>query len=146
VTGLPITVDGHPTTVQVLWDAEGPSVESAAAPAPDQDFVVVEAEDSVIVLEGGRQNRISLQDPSAVDLEHLDEGGLVRAPMHGKLVAVFVEVGERVAKGQRLAIVEAMKMEHALVAPSDAEVVEIAAAPGAQVEEGARLIVLKTEE
>jgi 3-methylcrotonyl-CoA carboxylase alpha subunit len=146
VTGLPVSVDGHPATVQVLWDAEGPSIESASGPAPDQDFVVVEAEDTVIVLGGGRQTRISLQDPSAVDLEHLDEGGTVRAPMHGKLVAVFVEAGERVTKGQRLAVVEAMKMEHALVAPADAEVIEIAAAPGTQVEEGARLIVLKSEE
>jgi 3-methylcrotonyl-CoA carboxylase alpha subunit len=39
-----------------------------------------------------------------------------------------------------------MKMEHALVAPSDGEVAEIAAEPGAQVAEGARLIILKTEE
>jgi 3-methylcrotonyl-CoA carboxylase alpha subunit len=57
-----------------------------------------------------------------------------------------VQPGERVEKGQRLAIVEAMKMEHVLVAPADAEIAEIAAEPGAQVAEGARLIVLKTEE
>ena len=62
-----------------------------------------------------------------------------------KLVAVFGQPGDRVEKGQRLAIVEAMKMEHVLVASSDAEVAEIAAEPGTQVAEGARLIVLKTE-
>jgi 3-methylcrotonyl-CoA carboxylase alpha subunit len=66
--------------------------------------------------------------------------------MHGKLIAVFVKAGERVAKGQRLAILEAMKMEHALVAPADGEVAEVAAEPGSQVAEGARLIVLKTDE
>jgi 3-methylcrotonyl-CoA carboxylase alpha subunit len=43
-------------------------------------------------------------------------------------------------------VVEAMKMEHALVAPADGEVAEIAAELGAQVDEGARLIVLKTDE
>ena len=64
--------------------------------------------------------------------------------MHGKLIAVFVEPGDRVEKGQRLAIVEAMKMEHALVAPAAGEVAEVAAEPGAQVAEGARLIVLAT--
>ena len=85
-------------------------------------------------------------DPFDVDLEHMDEGGAVKAPMHGKLIAVFVQPGDRVEKGQRLAIVEAMKMEHVLVAPADGEVAEIAAEPGAQVAEGARLIVLKTEE
>ena len=66
--------------------------------------------------------------------------------MHGKLIAIFVKPGDRVEKGQRLAVVEAMKMEHALLAPADGEVAEVAAEPGAQVSEGARLIVLKTEE
>jgi 3-methylcrotonyl-CoA carboxylase alpha subunit len=51
-----------------------------------------------------------------------------------------------VVKGQRLAIVEAMKMEHALLAPADGEVAEVAAEPGAQVSEGARLILLKADE
>jgi 3-methylcrotonyl-CoA carboxylase alpha subunit len=75
----------------------------------------------------------------------MDGGGSIKAPMHGKLVALFVTVGDRVEKGQRLAVVEAMKMEHALVAPADGEVAEVAFAVGAQVPEGARLIVLRTE-
>ena len=106
----------------------------------------VEAPHGVYILRNGRQTLVQPYDPFDVDLEHMDEGGSVKAPMHGKLVAVFVQPGDRVEKGQRLAIVEAMKMEHVLVAPSDAEVAEIAAEPGAQVAEGARLIVLKTEE
>jgi 3-methylcrotonyl-CoA carboxylase alpha subunit len=145
VTGLPVVVEGSPRNVQVRWDAEGPSVDGAAMFETDQHFVVVGADDDVIVLGDGRQTRISLQDVTAVDLDHLDEGGSVRSPMHGKLISVFVAAGDRVTKGQRLAIVEAMKMEHVLVAPSDAEVVEVAAVPGAQVAEGARLIVLKGE-
>jgi 3-methylcrotonyl-CoA carboxylase alpha subunit len=110
------------------------------------DGNLIYTDEGVLVLRKGRQTRISLYDPFDVDLEHMDEGGSVKAPMHGKLVAVFVQAGDRVEKGQRLAIVEAMKMEHVLVAPSDAEVAEIAAEPGAQVAEGARLIVLKTED
>jgi 3-methylcrotonyl-CoA carboxylase alpha subunit len=86
---------------------------------------------------------VQLYDPFAVDLEHLEEGGLVKAPMHGKLVAVLVRPGDRVQKGQRLAVIEAMKMEHALVAPTAGEVAEVAAAPGAQVAQGAPLIFLK---
>lgn len=99
----------------------------------------------VIVVREGRQTHVAFYDPFNVDLEHMDEGGSVKAPMHGKLVAVFVQPGEKVEKGQRLAIVEAMKMEHVLVAPSDGEVAEIAAEPGAQVAEGARLVVLKAD-
>ncbi|QFU16690.1 acetyl/propionyl/methylcrotonyl-CoA carboxylase subunit alpha [Microvirga thermotolerans] len=105
----------------------------------------VQTDQGVIVLSEGRQTRVSPYDPFDVDLEHLNGGNVVKAPMHGKLVALFVKPGERVEKGQRLAVVEAMKMEHALVAPADGEVEEIAAEPGAQVAEGARLIVLRTE-
>jgi 3-methylcrotonyl-CoA carboxylase alpha subunit len=107
---------------------------------------VVELDEGVIVLKDGHQTRLAAYDPFAVDLEHIDEGGTVKAPMHGKLIAVFVKPGDKVEKGQRLAIVEAMKMEHALVAPAAGEVVEVAAAPGAQVAEGARLIVVATAE
>jgi 3-methylcrotonyl-CoA carboxylase alpha subunit len=87
---------------------------------------------------------MALHDPFEVDLEHMDGGDSIKAPMHGKLIALFVKPGDKVEKGQRLAIVEAMKMEHALVAPADGEVAEVAAQPGAQVAEGARLIVLQT--
>jgi 3-methylcrotonyl-CoA carboxylase alpha subunit len=139
-----VTVEGEPFTVRLAWDAEGPSAGTEAV-AADESFTIVEADESVIVLDRGRQTRMALHDPFAVDLEHMDEGGAVRAPMHGKLIAVFVQPGDRVEKGQRVAIVEAMKMEHALVAPADGEVAEVAAELGAQVSEGARLIVLKAE-
>jgi 3-methylcrotonyl-CoA carboxylase alpha subunit len=142
-TGLPIVVDGEPTTLRLAWDAGGASI--ASDEESGDDFTVVEADEEVIVLRNGRQTRIALHDPFAVDLEHMDEGGTVKAPMHGKLVAVFVQVGDKVEKGQRLAVVEAMKMEHALVAPADGEVAEVAAEPGAQVAEGARIIVLKSD-
>jgi 3-methylcrotonyl-CoA carboxylase alpha subunit len=108
-------------------------------------FVGGDSSKDVFVVKDGRQSHVRLHDPFAVDLEHMDEGGSVKAPMHGKLIALFVQPGDRVEKGQRLAVVEAMKMEHVLVAPIDAEVAEIAAEPGAQVAEGARLIVLRAQ-
>jgi 3-methylcrotonyl-CoA carboxylase alpha subunit len=109
--------------------ASGLAVRASGDPA----VAIVEADGEVIVLKDGRQTRVALHDPFAVDLEHLEAGGLVAAPMHGRLVAVLVAPGERVAKGQRLAVVEAMKMEHALLAPAAGEVAEVAAAPGAQM-------------
>ncbi len=146
-TGLPVVVDGQPATLRLAFDAFGPSVKVGdVTVAEEQDFTVVQTGSGVIVLHEGRQTRVALHDPFAVDLEHLDEGGLVKAPMHGKLVAVFVAPGDRVERGQRLAVVEAMKMEHVLTAAADGEVAEVAAEPGAQVAEGARLIVIRTEE
>jgi 3-methylcrotonyl-CoA carboxylase alpha subunit len=103
---------------------------------------VIPAGDAVLLVRKGRQTAIQRVDPFAVDLEHLDSGDSVNAPMHGKLVAVFVSPGDRVEKGQRLAVVEAMKMEHALLAPRDGEIAEVLGEPGGQVAEGARLVVL----
>ncbi len=158
--GLPIRVDGERVDVTLEWPKPGSrpddinvSVRWAGGvshlvddyiPMDQRAFAMTD--DGVIVLRDGRQTRVSLHDPFDVDLEHIGEGGSVKAPMHGKLIAVFVQPGDRVEKGQRLAIVEAMKMEHVLVAPSEGEVAEVAAEPGAQVAEGARLIVLRTQE
>jgi 3-methylcrotonyl-CoA carboxylase alpha subunit len=64
------------------------------------------------------------------------------APMHGKVLALFVEKGAQVTRGQRVAIIEAMKMEHTIVAPMDGIVTEIAVAKDAQIAEGARLMVI----
>jgi 3-methylcrotonyl-CoA carboxylase alpha subunit len=66
--------------------------------------------------------------------------------MPGLVKAVFVAAGDRVERGQRLAILEAMKMEHALTAGRDAVVAEVLVATGAQVEAGAALILLASEE
>jgi propionyl-CoA carboxylase alpha chain/3-methylcrotonyl-CoA carboxylase alpha subunit len=65
--------------------------------------------------------------------------------MPGKIVAAPAAAGDAVAKGAPIIVLEAMKMEHALVAPADGEVAEITAEVGSQVAEGARLIVLKSE-
>jgi 3-methylcrotonyl-CoA carboxylase alpha subunit len=62
--------------------------------------------------------------------------GEIESPMPGKVTAVEVSQGDKVAKGQRLLTLEAMKMEHALTAPFDGTVAELNAKAGAQVSEG----------
>jgi len=65
--------------------------------------------------------------------------------MNGRLVAVAVGEGERVEAGQRLAVVEAMKMEHALIAPYAGVVRDLGANVGDQVEMGARIMWVEKE-
>jgi 3-methylcrotonyl-CoA carboxylase alpha subunit len=60
--------------------------------------------------------------------------GAILAPMPGKVIAVEVAQGQAVAKGQKLLTLEAMKMEHTLVAPFDGVVAELNASAGAQVQ------------
>ncbi len=69
-----------------------------------------------------------------------------RAPMPGLVRAVLVAPGQAVARGDRMVVIEAMKMEHALVAPRDGRVAEVLAAEGAQVEAGATLVRLEPED
>jgi 3-methylcrotonyl-CoA carboxylase alpha subunit len=71
------------------------------------------------------------------------EGGRLTAPMPGKLVAFLAKAGDSVAKGQPLAVMEAMKMEHTISAPRDGTVAELLFAVGDQVSDGAELLKLE---
>ena len=74
------------------------------------------------------------------------EAGRLTAPMPGKVVSFAVKAGDRVKKGQALAIMDAMKMEHTIAAPADGVVAELLFAPGDQVTEGAELLRLELPE
>jgi propionyl-CoA carboxylase alpha chain len=65
--------------------------------------------------------------------------------MPGKVIELRVEVGQRVAAGEVLIVLEAMKMEHPMRAPEDGVVAELRVAAGEQVENGALLLVVETD-
>jgi geranyl-CoA carboxylase alpha subunit len=69
--------------------------------------------------------------------------GLLFAPMHGRLADICVAEGAQVKKGDRLAVLEAMKMQHELTAGIDGRVKRIAATPGVQI--AARDLILEIE-
>jgi 3-methylcrotonyl-CoA carboxylase alpha subunit len=71
--------------------------------------------------------------------------GALTAPMPGRVVAVEVKAGQSVTKGQRIVVIEAMKMEQALLAPFDGTVAELGPGTGAQVSEGALLARIEPE-
>jgi len=142
---LPILVEGENLVAQVTYDARGVEV-SVDGDAAAADAAAVAADDAVYVLRHGRQTKISLRDLALDEAGEKGSGGLVRAPMHGKVLALLVKPGERVSRGQRLAIIEAMKMEHTLHAPLDGTVSEIAIAQDAQIAEGAKVMVIEPSE
>jgi len=65
---------------------------------------------------------------------HSAHDGDILSPMPGKIIAVEVSQGQAVTKGQKLLTLEAMKMEHTLVAPFDGVVAELSAVAGGQVQ------------
>jgi 3-methylcrotonyl-CoA carboxylase alpha subunit len=103
------------------------------------DATAIEA-DAIYVLRHGRQTVVRRVEPGSGNLDHGDGDGQIKAPMHGKVLALLVADGDLVEKGQRVAIVEAMKMEHSLTALRAGRVKDIAVAAGSQVAEGARLM------
>ncbi len=142
---VPILADGEKATAQVIQEARTTTVtiDGVAAAA---DAVAVATSDAVYVLRCGRQTKVAFRDLSLDEGGDGSSGGTVRAPMHGKVLALLVEEGAAVTRGQRLAIIEAMKMEHTLVAPLDGTVSEIAVAKDDQVAEGAKMIVIVAKE
>ena len=84
-------------------------------------------------------------DPLAHAGDGAAEAGRLTAPMPGKVVSFLVQVGDGVKRGQALAVMEAMKMEHTLNAPRDGTVAELLYAVGDQVAEGGALLRLAAE-
>lgn len=66
-------------------------------------------------------------------MEDMAGGGTVVAPMHGLLLEILVEQGATVAKGDKLAVLEAMKMQHEILAEIDGTVETVAAIAGKQI-------------
>jgi 3-methylcrotonyl-CoA carboxylase alpha subunit len=85
---------------------------------------------------------VSEYDPIAHAGDHAGEAGRLTAPMPGKVIAFHVKAGDTVKRGQPLAVMEAMKMEHTLNAPRDGRVLELLYAAGDQVAEGGELLRL----
>jgi 3-methylcrotonyl-CoA carboxylase alpha subunit len=92
------------------------------------------------VFHAGTRTELELFDAIAhagVDDSH---AGKLVAPMPGKIVALLAAKGGVVKKGTPLLVMEAMKMEHTITAPTDGTVSEFLFSPGDQVAEGAELL------
>ena len=81
-------------------------------------------------------------DPIAHAGDQAGEGGRLTAPMPGKVISFLARPGERVLRGQALAVMEAMKMEHTISSPHDGVVEELLYGVGDQVAEGGELLRL----
>ncbi|MBO6602922.1 MAG: acetyl/propionyl/methylcrotonyl-CoA carboxylase subunit alpha [Roseicyclus sp.] len=121
-------------------DGDGWRIDGAVVPAQ------VVRHDAGVSVFWGNAYGFEPVDPLDVVAEGGAAAGRIEAPMPGLVKTVFVAVGQAVAKGDRLAVLEAMKMEHTLSAGRDGVVAEVMVEAGAQVEAGAALIVLEEAE
>ena len=86
------------------------------------------------------QRRFTLHDPVGESEQASADAGSLLAPMPGKIVATLVAAGTQVKRGTPLVVLEAMKMEHTLQAPTDGTVKGYRAKAGDQVGDGAVLV------
>jgi 3-methylcrotonyl-CoA carboxylase alpha subunit len=139
---LPVVVNGEDVNACVSHDGTSVVV-TIEDTGPAEDAIAVDDQHAVYLQRRGRQSVVRVKDFTAVDVDPILGDGVIVAPMHGKVLAVLVEVGAHVTRGQQLAVIEAMKMEHALRAPIDGIIGDITVTAGRQIAEGARLMVIE---
>jgi acetyl-CoA/propionyl-CoA carboxylase, biotin carboxylase, biotin carboxyl carrier protein len=122
--------------LRVTWDGRSARYEAARARDAAGRAVIWLGRD-------GRSWAVAEEEALAAAPDSGAADGVVRSPMPGTVLAVRAAVGEKVRAGQPLVIVEAMKMEHTLTAPSDGVVAELSVAPGQQVGLDERLAVVE---
>lgn len=131
-------MDGEEFSARLRFGADGITLADGTdwiAPSPTAS--VYEDDGKLFVLDGGRQLIFEPATYQSVDDAAASAAdGVITVPMHGKIIAVTVTEGEAVEQGDMLFAVEAMKMEHAVLAPQDGIVTDLAISAGEQVENG----------
>ncbi len=142
-TGVRFDVDGKAVTVGVRWVDSGCLVsypadreESGPYPPPDSPVKVHLTDNRAFVVLDGRQTVVGWP---TYDIDEISDGSsldTIRAPINGRLAKIMVAEGDVLTKGDKVAVVEAMKMEHVLHVARDGTIGKIAVKEGAQVIQG----------
>ena len=142
-----------PVSSSAFWQEDGTEHRFISSPdgirlsgelqPPARDIAIIPIDGGVEARRRGQSWRFLGENPvwSGASASGPSDGQIV-SPMPGKLIGLFVKPGDTVQAGDRLAVLEAMKMEHRLTAPFDATVVAVSAEAGAQLTEGTLLITL----
>ncbi|WP_299874675.1 biotin carboxylase N-terminal domain-containing protein [uncultured Sulfitobacter sp.] len=145
--GVKVRVVGPMRQVWSVGEAEVEAVRQGAAwIIGGQKAATVAAVNGVVTVFERYGLVFDVVDPLDRAAGAVGDGNVIEAPMPGLVRSVDAVVGQAVAKGDRLAVLEAMKMEHALLAARDGVVAEVLAVAGDQVEAGAALVRLEAEE
>jgi 3-methylcrotonyl-CoA carboxylase alpha subunit len=140
--GFRLNADRRRTTKLYV---ENSSYEVSAFGSETSIYVNPISESDAAVVERGRTFLVSTRPILGARAITAHDGDIL-SPMPGKIIAVEVAAGQAVTKGQKLLTLEAMKMEHSLVAPFDGTVAELNAEAGAQVQVEALLARIEAAE
>ncbi|MGC6511913.1 MAG: acetyl-CoA carboxylase biotin carboxylase subunit [Parvibaculales bacterium] len=150
INGFAVTVDGEDVGVTVqsieLLEA-GKAWRFVFAAGQKSAICHMRLEDGELQasLDGIHVTAVNLlrRDPAAAEA---GGGGRIEAPMHGRVIEVFVQSGDAVSKGDRLAVIEAMKMQHEILAQIDGTVTEVTAQAEQQLGAGDVMMVIQPDQ
>lgn len=135
---LQLPDESEPLTVSGELSPEGDLI--ATVGGMRMKATVVRHGHELTLMLAGSSHRLLFEDPAARESIQDLKGGLLTAPMPAKVVAVAARPGDTVTRGATLMVLEAMKMEHVITAPSDGVVTAVHYDVGEQVAEGAELV------
>ena len=136
-----VDVDGVPREVRVTARAGAIAIEDRATGVMSRYRVARDAAGHHFVMDGARDVAFAEEPRFPHTSAEMAAGGLT-APMPGRVVKVLVDEGQACAAGQPLVILEAMKMEHAVLAPAAGRVSRLHVRAGDPVDAGAALVAL----
>jgi acetyl-CoA/propionyl-CoA carboxylase biotin carboxyl carrier protein len=147
-----ISLDGGEsvrTSTRLVSGKPRSSEVSHAQAGVSRHYVTARGEDGVLWIgRDGYSWAVREQEPLEAAMADVagGGGGPVLSPMPGTVTVVEITEGQEVAAGQKLVVVEAMKMEHVLTAPVDGVVRELRARAGGTVAKDATLLIIETPE
>ena len=143
-------IDGKQARIDPSWIADSENNLSLVLDSRSFDLRIEERDDHLVVIHAGRRVTCTVIDEHLADLQKL--AGLtekpkgktiVKSPMPGLIVKVLVSAGDSVDKGDRLLVIEAMKMENEVKAPCAGRIIQIHATKGDAVTAGKELLVIE---
>jgi 3-methylcrotonyl-CoA carboxylase alpha subunit len=144
-----LLVDGERRMLEFAWSAAGAQLasdtQSRDQKAPTSVVLHSPGAGRLLVIADGVQTELANVSFDASDIDDGASGDLVRAPINGKVARLFVAQGQSVDKGARIAVVEAMKMEHVLHSARAGRIAKVAVSEGQQVTQGTVIAALEVE-
>ena len=143
-------IDGRAATFSHVWLDDAGHNLLLLVDGRSYDLRIEEEDGRLTVIHRGNHYHCTVLDERLADLRRRAGAGdrpagrtVVKSPMPGLIVKILVEVGQEVKKGDRLLILEAMKMENDVKAPRPGKVTSLSVAPGQAVEGGRELAIIE---
>ncbi|MBI3872962.1 MAG: acetyl-CoA carboxylase biotin carboxyl carrier protein subunit [candidate division Zixibacteria bacterium] len=148
--GSPSQINGREVSFSHVWLDRSRHHLHLLFDGRSYDMRIAERDGQVLVTHTGQKTACEVSEENAVPMRRRTTSPdsvpgrfIVTAPMPGLIVQVNVAPGAQVARGDRLVVIEAMKMENDVRSPADGQVIQVDVRAGDRVESGRQLIVIE---